>query len=269
MKLDICIAILNELKYTKKFIDSLFDSTYHDFDLYILDNGSADGSMEWIESLNRENIHVHRFETNKGCSAGWNYALKMGNSDYKVLTQNDIMFSKNWDKHLTDILEANPQYDAAGSVEIEKLACSQADFDKIVDELRNECIIEGAFYIPCILMKQEFLDRTGYFDERFIGGMYEDSDFIKRAHNADLKWCQYGKSIVNHDFGQTSRKHSRVAHNKKVFEEKWKNKECKPSYILYKNKELRYLYTPFNKIKEKHVIEACEKNNIEYKRTRK
>lgn len=268
MKLDICIAIFNEFKHTKKFINSLFDSTYHNFDLYITDNGSTDGSSDWINSLGRKNIHIHKFNNNMGCSAGWNQALRMGDSEYKVLTQNDIMFSKNWDKYLIKILEEYQDYGAVGSVEIENLDCSQKELDLLSEHLRKECIIEGSFYIPCILMKKDFFNKVGGFDENFIGGMYEDSDFIKRACNEGLKWCQYGMSIVSHDFGQTSSKHSKVGHNKKIFEEKWKNKESKPSYIRYNNPDFSKCYTKFHKIKREYIEEACKKTGIPYRGTK-
>ena len=47
MKLSIITLTYNKLKYTKKYIDSLLKYT-KDFELIIVDNGSCDGTREYL-----------------------------------------------------------------------------------------------------------------------------------------------------------------------------------------------------------------------------
>ena len=50
MKLSIITLTLNKLDYTKNFIESLKKYT-RDFELIIVDNGSSDGTVEYIKSM--------------------------------------------------------------------------------------------------------------------------------------------------------------------------------------------------------------------------
>ena len=53
MKLSIITLTYNHLKYTKKFIESLYKYT-NDFELIIVDNGSTDGTVEYLKKLETE-----------------------------------------------------------------------------------------------------------------------------------------------------------------------------------------------------------------------
>ena len=50
MKLSIITLTYNKLGYTKKYIESLYRYT-EDFELIIVDNGSTDGTVEYLQSL--------------------------------------------------------------------------------------------------------------------------------------------------------------------------------------------------------------------------
>lgn len=266
MKIDICLAVLNNIDYTKKFIDSLYRSTYHDFELIITDNGSKDGTSEWLSSLGYDNLKVISYQKNTGCATGWNSAIKGGVNKHVVLTQNDIQFSKNWDKPLVDFLEANKDHMAAGSIEIENLDLSQEELDRLCLEFKNNIIGYNRFYIPCIMMHRDIFDKVGYFDENFKTGTYEDSDFINRCANADVKFAQVFDSIVCHVFGRTSRKYANVGYNRDYFFKKWKDKEVKNLHLGH-NIELKgYLSKLYGgrtgKIDNDIVKEKLKKLNI-------
>ena len=69
MKLSIITLTYNKLKYTKKYVESLFKYT-KDFELIIVDNGSTDGTREYLQSLN--NVKLIFNDENIGFSKGNN-----------------------------------------------------------------------------------------------------------------------------------------------------------------------------------------------------
>ena len=64
MTVDIFVLTYNRLKYLKMFIKMLYLSTDFKFRLYVIDNGSTDGTREFILKLEKEGIiYKHLFNT--------------------------------------------------------------------------------------------------------------------------------------------------------------------------------------------------------------
>ena len=93
MKLSIITLTLNKLDYTKKFIKSLFEYT-KDFELIIVDNGSTDGTVEYLETL--DNIKLIKNYENKGFSTGNNQGIAIAKGEYIGFLNNDILLYPNW-----------------------------------------------------------------------------------------------------------------------------------------------------------------------------
>ena len=88
MKLSVITLTLNKLEYTKKFIKSLQKYT-KDFELIIVDNGSTDGTVEYLESL--DFIKLIKNSENKGFSAGNNQGIAIAEGEYIGFLNNDIL----------------------------------------------------------------------------------------------------------------------------------------------------------------------------------
>ena len=54
----IIIPVHNRLALTKKCIESLDNQSYKNWNLYILDDGSSDGTSNWINKINRNDIKL-------------------------------------------------------------------------------------------------------------------------------------------------------------------------------------------------------------------
>lgn len=98
----------NRLDYTKKCFKSLSDTAQYPYDHFIVDNGSTDGTKEW---LNLQGFHevIHN-KDNKGISISSNQALDMIGEDYDIIMKidNDCLFiTEGWLKTMVDIWETN------------------------------------------------------------------------------------------------------------------------------------------------------------------
>ncbi|MHB8483961.1 MAG: glycosyltransferase family 2 protein [Nitrospiria bacterium] len=108
-KVAVFTLTMNRLELTKVMFKSLLKAGYP-FDWYVVDNGSTDGTVEWLKSLgskpNYPSIKLIFNEKNKGISIGSNQALDaMGdNYDYIIKLDNDAeVLTNKWLAILVDI----------------------------------------------------------------------------------------------------------------------------------------------------------------------
>ncbi len=73
-KITICVPVYNGLPHLEKTVSSLLGQTLRDFELLIIDDGSRDGSGEFLESLTDERIRLIR-QSNRGVSATLNRCI--------------------------------------------------------------------------------------------------------------------------------------------------------------------------------------------------
>jgi len=99
MKLDIVTVTYNCRNYIENFLKELYRTTDRDFNLYIFDNASSDGSKEILHKyeLLKNNIKVIYSDKNINFGPANNYLVK--NCCYEELLlfiNNDILFTENW-----------------------------------------------------------------------------------------------------------------------------------------------------------------------------
>ena len=86
MEVSIIIPNYNGLRFMKDCLNSLAKQTYKDYKLLIVDNGSSDGSKEYFRENNIDFIDL---DTNLGFAGGCNEALKLVDTKYVILLNND------------------------------------------------------------------------------------------------------------------------------------------------------------------------------------
>lgn len=113
-KIAIFTLTYNRLEYTKKAFESLRKTAGRPFDHFIVDNGSADGTMEWLKEYqdkHRSSIHLILNPDNKGISIASNQALNeidKGKYDCIVKFDNDCMcVTEGWLDAMVKIWTAN------------------------------------------------------------------------------------------------------------------------------------------------------------------
>ncbi|MBI5403110.1 MAG: glycosyltransferase family 2 protein [Ignavibacteriae bacterium] len=211
---DVIIPNFNGLENLKCVLASLRAQTVKDFGIIIVDNGSADGSVEYAEENIRE-ATVIKNETNLGFSKavniGINYSLENNNPDYIILLNNDIEVEKDF---IEKGIDTFTKMKDAGFI-----ACKMLNFFKreIIDDTgdfirRNGGIPmarghgekdTGQYDKPeyifgacagAAFYKAELFRNAGLFDEDFFAYL-EDVDLSFRFQLAGYK-CYYNPKIV-------------------------------------------------------------------------
>lgn len=98
----------NGKEFLKKFLGNVAgNSAGTNRTIYVADNGSEDGSCEWIEE-NRSDVRIIRLDKNYGFAGGYNLALEQIDAKYFVLLNSDIEVTPGWLDPLIGYLENNP-----------------------------------------------------------------------------------------------------------------------------------------------------------------
>ena len=224
---EIAIAILNwnGLEYLKKFLPSVIKySLSETVNIYIIDNGSTDDSIEFIRS-NFNNIQIIELDKNYGFAGGYNKGLSQIKADYYFLLNSDVEVTENWIDPLHELLKNNKEiaacqpkilsysdknkfeYAGAAGGYIDKFGypfCQGRIFN--VNETDNNQYneIKAIFWSSgaCMLIRADLFQITGGFDDEFFAHM-EEIDLCWRLKNMDYKIAYVPESQVYHLGGGT------------------------------------------------------------------
>lgn len=106
----VCVIIIHSKgsNMLKKCFESLFNTSYQNFRVALLDNGSNDGSCEYVARFYKGKVDLMRSNVNLGFAAGNNLALRHVRADYIVLLNDDVIVDPNWLGELVCEAERDP-----------------------------------------------------------------------------------------------------------------------------------------------------------------
>jgi GT2 family glycosyltransferase len=169
------MATYNRLDLTKKTIENISNKTKCDYNLIIVDNGSTDGTVDYIKTITS---HLILNEENLGIGRARNQALAYAdklNTDWYATIDNDIDVPDNWLTDCINILKNNGDYGAIG------VNMESTSYPIIV---KNGCTFQnkpqGNLGTACMVFRKQLHQAIGFFKEYNKYGL-EDSDFGMRA----------------------------------------------------------------------------------------
>jgi len=110
---------------TEKSLTAVMQLDYPDLEIIVVDNGSTDGSAEFIENYlekhkpsGKANVRFLKVKTNRGWTSGVNaaYSQRRPNSKYLALTHSDVIPKADYLKTVVDFLERHIDLGAAQGV---------------------------------------------------------------------------------------------------------------------------------------------------------
>lgn len=197
----------NKLDYTKRCLGSLLVTDYTPWELVVVDNGSTDGTREWLDSFKARAAEAGVVlktvlnDTNVGCSTARNAGAAAASGDKLVFMDNDVgLRSADWLKVLSDQLDAEPEtavvgpklvwpyepYDIqcagvgisrSGRVQFRGRGSSRDD-PRFAARRQMQCLISA-----CFMLKRAAFDEAGGFDEEFNPVEFEDFDLCYRIRS--------------------------------------------------------------------------------------
>ena len=191
--IDIVIPNYNGNKYLKECIDSLYTQTYSNFRIIIIDNGSTDSDYKWLNKY--KNLIFKKLDKNYGFDKAVNEGIKLSDSKYIVLLNNDTVAKENWleelikcidsDKKIFSVCSKMLRYDdknliddAGDEYNILGWGYKRGDGQPINEYNKTEEVFSSC--AGAAIYRRSILDEIGYFDEHFFAYM-EDVDICYRG----------------------------------------------------------------------------------------
>lgn len=241
-RVSVIVLCYNNLEYTKSCLKSLLGvGSYPDIEIIMVDNGSTDGTHEYLQGLELEpdNFKVITNSENLGFSAGNNVGIKAAEGDYIVLLNNDTFTTPGWIFGLVRHLRRDPGIGLVGPVTNNigneaKIEIHYADMESMIlssfDYTRSHT--DKLLFVPtvaffCVAFTKELIDKVGLLDEQFGQGFFEDDDYCRRVSDAGYQVAIAEDVFVHHHLSATFSKENKgkrdklFATNKKKYEAKW------------------------------------------------
>jgi GT2 family glycosyltransferase len=204
-------------------LTALRAQTLRDFETIVVDNGSQDGSLEWLATHAPE-VRVICNETNLGFATANNQGIRAAAAPLIAVLNNDALPEPDWLQVLVDaaageakvgmfasrILLRDPAntIDSLG-IEVDRagMAWNRAWGRRATDRLVEQPIEVFGPSGAAAVYRRDMLDQIGLFDDEFFI-YYEDVDLAWRAQRAG--WCclYVPQAIVLHTHSATTKRGS-------------------------------------------------------------
>lgn len=189
-KVKIGITTYNRLELTKTCLTNLLSNTSEDYELIIADNGSDDGTREYLKGLYDDKIvnKLLLFDKNYGIAPVSNSIIENCEDSYYLKLDNDIKINRTtWLTELLDTVEANDNSCFIGysflkqlrNIEYPLIKLGSGHFVQV-----PEANIGGA----CVGLSPEIREQLGFWTEDYAPYGEEDTDYCARARLAGIKF---------------------------------------------------------------------------------
>lgn len=216
----IVIVNYNGIRFLQKCLESIYCQSYSDFELILIDNGSTDGSVEFVMN-NFPSVTVIKNKENLGFAIANNQGIGIVRGKYIALLNNDTVVDKDWLRSLVTVAEASSEREGmwAGKILslenpniIDSVGGLMISNDGIakgrgrLEEDRGQYDKQEEVFIPsacAALYRKAMIDEIGLFDEDFFA-YCEDADLGLRARLAGWKTVSVPKAVVYHYYSGTA-----------------------------------------------------------------
>jgi GT2 family glycosyltransferase len=193
----------------ERCLDALHAQTLQDIQIVVVDNGSTDGSVDWL-AHHAPDVHVIANPTNRGFAAAINQGIRATNSPFVATLNNDTQPYPDWLATLLDTVQPHPRTGMGASkmlfahaphlINSTGIALDRAGiaWDRRSGEPdAHQDPRPTPVFGPCAgaaLYRRTMLDQIGLFDEDFFAYL-EDVDLAWRAQQAGWR-CLYAPTAT-------------------------------------------------------------------------
>lgn len=204
---------MNGKKWLKGLFDSILASDYPEekLELIYVDNGSIDGSIEFVRQICKNNVRIIQNTVNVGWSPANNQGMEIAHGDIMVCISNDMEVDPQWIKEIVKAIRSDEKI---GMIQCNSISMWDR---RTPDSGRNYLDRFGYSYSyaaskgnyevffaegMAFAIKRDVIKKVGMFDDYFFME-YDDMDLSWRARLAGYKVFFVPTAKVYHARGGT------------------------------------------------------------------
>lgn len=210
MHISFIVPLYNCLPLTQAMVASLQATLPANLrhEIILIDDGSTDGTREWLAGLPSAPFRVLLNERNLGYAAANNRAAESATGELLVLLNNDLVLEPGWLEPMTELHRLLPNPGAIGNVQL-NAATDAVDHAGIYVTVKGkpehdvhlpppgDCKFTPAVTGACLLIGRSLWNELGGFDHAFVNGG-EDIDLCFRAARKGRANAVALRSVVRH-----------------------------------------------------------------------
>jgi hypothetical protein len=198
-RVTVLMPVFNGRKYLAESMDSVLRQAFNDFEFLIMDDGSTDGSADFVASYSDPRIRLERLQSNKGLPAVLNLGLDLARGDYVArMDSDDICLPHRLTRQIL-FMDAHPEIGISGAW-MESFGHGRPssvwqcplEHEKIVCKL----LFESALFHPTVIIRRSAFQNSGlFYDSHYPHA--EDYELWSRCSN-QIKFANLGEVLLRY-----------------------------------------------------------------------
>lgn len=214
MDLSIIIVNFNARQLLKDCLNSIFSQKGGEFEVWVVDNASSDGSVEMVEK-DFPQVKLIKNRENLGFARANNLAFKKAQGRFLFLLNPDTIIKDQTLAKVVNFMRENPQVGVCGVKIFNPDGSFQPSVGKFYNLFNAFLMLFGGEKLgflrsspvqikevdwasgAALMVRKEVLDKAGFFDENFFMYM-EEVEWCFRIKKAGFKIIFYPETEITH-----------------------------------------------------------------------
>ncbi|WNZ48412.1 glycosyltransferase [Leptolyngbya boryana CZ1] len=200
MFLSVVIPTYNRKPILEKCLRAMERQTFADYEIVVVDDGSTDGTVEWLQSHAAEFPHVRLFCQNHGGAAGArNYGVEQAKGDTIVFIDSDLVVTDVFlQSHVETLIQGQKELGHDRLFTYGRVI-NTANFDDPTSEPYKLTDFSAAYFATGnVAIARHWLIEAGLFDTGFKQYGWEDLELGVRLKNLGLKLIKCPEAVGYH-----------------------------------------------------------------------